>query len=599
MKAIVTSALILSAVSTINLNALTLNEALNDALRTNPVILERLKNYDKTAYDLKIAKSEYAPTIDFVSRFGYEKTYSKHTTAGFEEKGLHIYRNSLTLTQNLFNGLATRYKIKYEKARVMAAAYNYVEKTNDVAFNVVKEYLNVLKYDRLYNLEQENILLTQDILGKTQELSDSGAGPLSDVKKVDSSLQLAEFNFLTQKNNLLDSEFNLGKLLGKKVRHVELSKPDFNYSLPTSLENATKHAVNFNPSMLVTNYNIGTAKYALDQSKSKFSPTLDFEFAYNLDKNTSGEEGHSKGYTALLVFKHNLYRGNFDVNTMRKNRLNVMQEYEIQREIKRQIIEGLQLSWSAYSMIEKQLVFLNSYQEESKATLDLYREEFEDGSRTLIDLLTAQDDYISARNKLIIAQYDWLFSKYRILDSMGEMVNSLFDDATAKYYKPVIAEYKPVSKSDEPHSFDRDGDNINDEMDLCDNTTLGLDIDMYGCSTGKEDMNKENNSSSNTHNSFKNNFFSKNDGYTLSLATFSSKKEVDRFLANSNIADNYLVIPYTTKNTNRQLYKIVSGLYDNKENAVIAMSKLSNVVKVNKPYMDNLENVKDLYFSYN
>ena len=52
-------------------------------------------------------------------------------------------------------------------------------------------------------------------------------------------------------------------------------------------------------------------------------------------------------------------------------------------------------------MIEKQLVFLNSYQEESKATLDLYREEFEDGSRTLIDLLTAQDDYISARNKLI------------------------------------------------------------------------------------------------------------------------------------------------------------------------------------------------------
>ena len=31
-----------------------------------------------------------------------------------------------------------------------------------------------------------------------------------------------------------------------------------------------------------------------------------------------------------------------------------MQEYEAQREIKRQIIEGLQLSWSAYTMIQKQ-----------------------------------------------------------------------------------------------------------------------------------------------------------------------------------------------------------------------------------------------------
>ena len=32
-------------------------------------------------------------------------------------------------------------------------------------------------------------------------------------------------------------------------------------------------------------------------------------------------------------------------------------------------------------MLEKQIIFLNSYKQESKATLDLYKQEFEDGSR--------------------------------------------------------------------------------------------------------------------------------------------------------------------------------------------------------------------------
>jgi len=591
MKRIVTTALLITAVSTINLNALTLDEALNSALHTNPVILERLKNYDKTVYDLKIAKAEYRPSLDYVGSIGYEKTYDKHTTAGFQEEGFNVYRNSLTLTQNLFNGLQSKHRIGFEKARVMAAAYNYVEKTNDVAFNIVKEYLNVLKYKSLYTLEQENILLTQDILTKTRDLSDAGAGPLSDVKKVDSSLQLAEFNFLTQKNNLLDSQYNLGKLLGKRVRHLELNEVDFNYDLPNSMDSATHHAVTNNPSILVTNYNIKGAQEALKQARGKFSPTFDFELNYYVDKNTGAEEGKSRGYSALLVYKHNFYRGGADINNVRKNRLNVMQEYEIQREIKRQIIEGLQLSWTAYSMIEKQLDFLRSYKTESKATLDLYREEFEDGSRTLIDLLTAQDDYISARSKLLTAQYDWLFSKYRILDSMGEMINTIFKGNSGQYYKPTTANYKKVSNTGLPLAQDRDLDYVNDKIDLCDNTTLGLNIDVYGCATEDQKIKIDNTTSSSDTSS---GIFQAENGFVLNYATFSSQAKVDKFLRESKLSDT-TTITYTTSK-NKQLYKVVSDVYTTKQSAYDALSKMPRIVKVNKPYLDNLQNMKDLYY---
>ena len=72
MKAMVYSGLVVSLVASVNLNALTLNDAFDDALTTNPIVLERLKNYDKTVYDLKIAKSEYAPTLDLISKLEYK-----------------------------------------------------------------------------------------------------------------------------------------------------------------------------------------------------------------------------------------------------------------------------------------------------------------------------------------------------------------------------------------------------------------------------------------------------------------------------------------------------------------------------------------------
>lgn len=595
------------------LSAVELNQVLDDVLVNNTLIQERLNNYEKTVYDLKIAKSEYQPTLDYVGKFGYEKTLEQ--AGGPNEVGYHTYRNSLVLTQNLFNGLNTTYRVKFEEARVMAAAYNYVEQTNDVAFNLIRQYINVLKFNDLHELEKENVLLTRDILEKTQNLADGGSGLISDVKKVDSSLQLAEFNLLTQENNLMDAQFNLAKLTGKRIPKEELTIPSSNFDLPKTKEEALSHAIKFNPSMLVTNYNIETAKAQLVQSRSKFSPTVDFELAYNYDRNTGGDEGHERNYSALIVYRQNLYNGQADINAVRKSKMNIKQEYETQRDIKRQIIEGLDLSWSAYTMLQKQIVFLESYQNQSKATLDLYKEEFEAGTRTLIDLLTAQDDYISARNKLITANYDLVFAKYRVLDAMGELVNSLYKGDAVKYYKPVLADYQNTTDYELQDRSDLDKDKVDDSMDLCDSTTLGMKVDMFGCaveekkviepvktneiSSEKELLQNEVSSSEVVapSNVDKTNSFSKvENGFTINVATFASKDSLNKFVSDSKLnSENLYTIKYLTKDSKKELYKVVYGAFDTQKQAYEELSKLPNIVKINKPYVENVKSVKEQY----
>lgn len=570
-----------------------IDKVLDEVLTTNPLIKEKLNNYEKTVYDLKIAKSGYQPTLDYIGKFGYEKTLDQ---VGGEEVGYHTYRNSLVLTQNLFNGLNTMYKVKFEEARVMAAAYNYVEQTNDVAFNVIRHYINVLKYNDLFNLEKENVLLTKDILSKTESLVEAGSGSIADAKKVSSSLQLAEFNLLTQENNLLDSQFNLAKLTGKRIEKENLVIPNFTFELPKSKEEALNHAIKFNPSIIVTNHNIETAKAQLVQNRSKFSPTVDFELAYNFDRNTGGDEGHERNYTALIVFKQNLYNGQADLNSVKKSKMTIKQEYEIQRDIKRQIIEGLELSWSAYTMLQKQIIFLNSYQEQSKATLDLYTEEFEAGTRTLIDLLTAQDDYISARNKLITANYDLLFAKYRVLDAMGELVNGIFKDSSLNYYKPIFANYENVTHHDLEDRKDIDKDGVSDEIDLCDSTSLGIKVDMFGCEKPQQEiildesksqkLNLEDNSTSKSETPIL------EDGFTITVGTFLSKESVDKFLFNNKLEKEKIkVFNYTTKDSKKDLYKVTYGNYKTKKEAYEDMSKFPESIKISKPYLENINNI--------
>lgn len=282
-----------------------------------------------------------------------------------------------------------------------------------------------------------------------------------------------------------------------------------------------------------------------------------------------------------------------------------MQEYEGQREIKRQIVEGLQLSWSAYTMIEKQLVFLNSYKEQSKGTLDLYRAEFEDGTRTLIDLLTAQDDYISSRSKIINATYDLLFAKYRVLDAMGEMVNSLFSTDAQKYYSPVNAGFEGLSNPDslEMDKRDVDKDGIDDNKDLCDNTQTGFKVDMYGCSESKvqviENVPVTNSIKSPEKNPNVSSILEKENGFVINLATLSSKTEVDNFIKSANLSDNSVVLGYVTQEHKKQLYKVVSNVYEDKKSAYEALTKMPAVVKENKPYLENIESVKNFYKNYN
>jgi adhesin transport system outer membrane protein len=360
----------------INSNALTLEESVKEVIKTNPIVKERLSNFREVQQDLNIAESEYYPSLDYKASIG--KNFAGEFKDKIDEINYRHYTHSLKLTQNIFNGFSTSNKVDYQKQRILAAAYHYLENTNDIAFQMVGAYLDAIRSYRLLQNAKDNVLVNEKIYEDVQSLYDSGLTTKSEMTKIYSSLSLAKSNLVVQENNTVDKGFRFKRILGRDVNISELSLPKLDLSMPESIQRATMYAIRNNPSILVSNYNIKGAQSLYREKKSKYYPKIDLEIEQlyndvNKDNRYDSPDDRTRAY---LTLSWNIYKGGAHQSDIQKSRSSVNKEVEIQRDLKRQTIESLELSWSAYEMLTKQLSELYKYYEYSNETLQSYKKEY-------------------------------------------------------------------------------------------------------------------------------------------------------------------------------------------------------------------------------
>lgn len=468
------------------LNAQNLTTTVQEVLSTNPIILERLKNYNALKEDITSAQSGYYPKLDLVLGAGHETTdKSNRVTAGAtlpdQSFDYTVYENSLTLTQNLFSGFETTYQVQQQENRAVSAAYSYVEKVNDTAFSMVNSYIQVMKNVELLQTAKENVDINEEIFQKVKKLFDAGLTTLSEVNKIESSLSLSKSNYIVQENTLMDVTYSLQRILGRYINPKEMSEPIFDAKLPKTLEEATQYAIQNNPSLLVSNYNIKLAQATYKEKQSPFYPKLDLEVSQSMNKNLSAIEGNDEKFRAMAYLKYNFFNGFSDSAALQKSISQIHQESQSKNDLRRQVIEGMNLSWASNKKLSQQIVHLKDYQKFSEKTLTLYSKEYDLGRRSLLDLLSAQNDLIGSRSQIINTKYSMLYAKYRILDSMGTLVSYVLGNENIVYSNVGLTGSKEMQEDTLPIKLDMDNDLIVDEKDICSNSLSSEMKNIYGC----------------------------------------------------------------------------------------------------------------------
>jgi len=471
------------------LSATSLKQVVSEVLDSNPVVMERLKNYRATKEEIGIAEAGYYPTLDLQSSVG--KKYTGRIANDVANETYDVFQNSLVLRQSVFNGFSTHEQVNYQQMRTLAAAYSYLEKANDVTLQTIKVYTDLRKEKELLNNSKINVDHNTALYNKVSKAYKAGLTSLSEVSKIQSSLSLAKSNMMVQKNRLSNAMFNFRRVTGRLIELDKIEKINFRIKLPKSSQKATMYALEYNPSLLVGKYNIKGAEALYRESKSKFYPKLDIEMSQNYNQNFNEFLGDDDRFQAMAVVSYNLFNGGADEAAKRNKLSRLSQEVDVTNDLKRQVVEGMDLSWGSYELALDQIPFLKDYKSQSAETLKLYSKEYELGERSLLDLLATENDLKRANDELITAKYNLLLSKYRIVDAMGLTMASIMGNVQ-KYYRRVgVHNTDRVTKRDTlPVNLDTDNDGVASTKDLCAKSKHKNGVVPFGCTKGFQQLHK-------------------------------------------------------------------------------------------------------------
>ena len=409
----------------LGLSAMNVQTSVSKLLATNPDIKVSLDKFLQQKKEIKIAKSGYLPVINFTLQGGIAKSGNiRHDTPN---QTYRYYKAAIILTQNLFNGYETEGNINFQKAKAISYAFKYIQTVNNITDKALKAYIDVLQANLLYKNGLDNLKITKDILKKVKELYKGGMTTKSEVTKIESQYYLAKANVLTLKDKLIQAENNFEKIFGFMP---DLNNMNFNInlSLPQNLKEAYLIAISDNPAIRSAKFYIKALKEYQKVVDKNFYPKVDLQLRQNDDDVSENNpyDYMDDRFIASLNLTYNIFNGYKDKTNSQMNKIKTNEAVNTLLKIKREVKANLYNAWDLNKILEKRIKDIKSYKIYSEKTLVLYQKEFSMGRRTLLELLTAQNDLYKAKNELIKTKFNLLYTKVKIHNLLGDLVDKIY-----------------------------------------------------------------------------------------------------------------------------------------------------------------------------
>lgn len=399
-----------------------LAEYAQKALLKNPEMQLRWHTLQAAIKEVDVARGAYFPRLDLSSASGRENS----VTPGVAP--LEFYRNSssLTMTQTLYDGFATRDEVRRLNNAQLARYYEFLDASENTVLEAMRSYYDVLRNRKLYYLTEDNYVKHRTVFEQIQMKVKAGVGRRVDLEQAAGRLALSESNLVTDNANTHDVAARFQRIVGE-VPAAELpeSTPLGKQILRNTADAQVSVAVEFHPAILAAVENVRSAQHDLSERRSKYEPKIDFRTSRSISHNTNGLNGVYGDTVAEVVLNWSLFNGGSDVarTSQYAERLNTAKD---QRDkVCRDIRQTLAIAYNDVWKLTDQLRYLEQHQLNIEKASVAYQKQFEVGQRTLLDLLDTENELYQAKRAYINAEYDLYAAQARTLAGLGKLVKTM------------------------------------------------------------------------------------------------------------------------------------------------------------------------------
>jgi adhesin transport system outer membrane protein len=399
---------------------ITLKEAAQKAVLSNPEVLERWHAYQAAINEKDSAFGGYLPRLDLSASTGREHRddpllhadYSTHVT-------------TLTLTQMLYDGFATRNEVARLDSARQVRLFELFDASENAALETTKAYLDVLRYRKLVGLAEENYVRHRALFDQIEKRVQAGVGRRVDLEQASGRLALAESNLLTEKANLHDVSARYQRLVGDIPGKDLADPPSFSKDLPADVGAALKEAAASSPAIQAAVENVRSASAAVDVRKAAYQPRVDLKLIDERGQDLSGYLGSTNNRTAEVVLNWNLFNGLSDRarSSQYAEQLNVAKD--LRDKTCRDVRQTVAIAYDDVRKLTEQLGYLDQHQLSTEKARDAYRKQFDIGQRSLLDLLDTENELFQARRAYVNGEYDLSIAEARTQAGFGNLLPTL------------------------------------------------------------------------------------------------------------------------------------------------------------------------------
>ncbi|MDQ9010359.1 TolC family outer membrane protein [Acinetobacter gerneri] len=426
-------------------HALDVLEAYQRAQMTDPNWQANLYQYQADQLNLGIAQGALLPTVTLSGNITRKHQDMKQFSfpnvdgSGFNANDLVATTSTtrqiaLTARQPLFRMDAWE-GYKQVKTSVALSEVTLKLQQQQHILSVAEAYFNILRQQALSltNVQEEKALLEQ--LNMMNAKLREGLVARSDVGEANAQYQNARANRIATGVQLLLAQEQLAQLIGPYQEKLAVLRDDFQYQkpIPAAFEDWKNLAQSQNLDILQARMQ---RQYAEDQrkvEKAALYPQLDAVASYGFNKQSPETmiTGNGQFDQIGVEMNWNAFDGGRTKKSIQKAAVNVQKADASLDAAIRKANTDVKKSFLQVETDEATLQARKAALESSTLVSNASKAQYNEGLKSMVDVLLAQRNAFSAKQDYVNAQYDYVLNVLKLKASVGQLTEKDLQEMNA------------------------------------------------------------------------------------------------------------------------------------------------------------------------
>jgi outer membrane protein len=400
----------------------TLREAMVKAYATNPDLFAERATLRATDEDVPIARSRGLPGVNSTGRYSENLHDSDNSGLSSPRQG----SAGLGLTVPVFSGGSVRNSVRAAETRVEAGRAGLRSVEAQLFTDVVAVYLDVTRDEAIVRLNQQNVRVLEVNLQATRDRFEVGDLTRTDVAQSEARLAGAQSQLRGAESNLISSRERYIRVVGTPPG--TLATPPALPNLPAGPDQAVGVALEDNPALDAAKKRRDASVYDVNVARAGRLPQVSLGVNgdyYNRfgavpgpgQKAGLANDGFATSASVNLTLP--LFQGGRPAAQVRQAQARQSAAIEQVTAAERGVIAQTRSAYavwqSAQRVIESSTLAVNA----NRLSLEGVRAENSVGTRTILDILNAEQELLNSQVQLVTAERDAYVAGFAVLAAMG------------------------------------------------------------------------------------------------------------------------------------------------------------------------------------